>query len=101
MKRIKLFEDFTINEFLAPKVGQSYDVKVWFAPDPPSEPVDPEYYEPFEGTVDGEEGWYWAKGLKFIRKEGENFVLGDTSNHDQYEVEVAPGDLGTDLKNAK
>lgn len=60
-------DELEINNPNAPKVGETYDVKVWWAGDNWTEnDYLQKIYEPTDGTVGGAEGWYWSKGWKCV-----------------------------------
>ena len=59
--------ELEINNPNKPKVGETYDVKVWWAGDYwEINSYLRNIYEPADGTVGGAEGWYWSKGWKCV-----------------------------------
>jgi hypothetical protein len=84
MKLRKILNEIKLVSMIPLEKGKMYDIKHWLSEDEWDVVEDfagkdiSGGYEPCEGTVDGEEGWYWMLGLKYKGIQDNKYIFYDT-----------------------
>lgn len=85
VKLKQLYNEIKLVSMIPLEKGKMYDVKVWW--DGGIEGGS-DYYEPCEGTIDGEEGWYWMLMLIYSGIQNNQYIF--------YDIYVSE-DIGFDM----